>query len=323
MRAWQMTQYGPPESMAIVELPRPEPGPRQLLVRVRATSVNPVDWKMASGRYRPFITAPFPFVPGFDVAGEVVACGAEAARFAVGDRVYARLNQRDGGASAEFALINLEVAAKMPDGLSFEQAAAIPLAGMTALQALRDKGGLPLSGASGRVLVIGASGGVGTFAVQIARRAGAEVIGVCSGRNADLVRSLGAHDILDYTKEPDVGRCAPYDIALDCVGAEPFGTFKPHLQRTGVFVSVFPMKLGTQLGTLTTRLRPGPRCFAHRLTSRAEDLDVLSGLVAEGALRSVVAQTFPFTALPDAHRASMSGRTAGKIVVAGLEDGAP
>ena len=317
MRAWMYTSYGGPDDMKIVELPRPEPGPSQLLVRVRATSVNPIDWKMASGMFRPLVRTLFPLIPGYDVAGEVVALGAEATRFAVCDRVYARLDTKNGGASAEFVLVNLTVAAHMPEGFSFEDAAAVPLAGMTALQGLRDSCGMALSGYAGRVLVVGGSGGVGSYAVQIAAAAGATVVGVCSGRNADLVRSLGASEIIDYTTEDGFGRLAPYDIVYDCVGSTPFSGFKPHMQRSGTFVTAFPVQRGTQIALLTSAILPGPRCKAIRLETNAADLEILSDMVRAGRLRSVIDRVYPFEELPAAHKASIAGRARGKIVVLG------
>lgn len=317
MRAWQYTTYGGPDDMKQVELARPEPGPRQLLVRVRATSVNPIDWKMASGMFRPVVRTRFPLVPGFDVAGEVVERGAEAQDFQVGERVYARLDDPQGGASAEYTLVNLTVAARIPEGLSFEDAAAMPLAGMTALQGLRDTCGMPLQGYKGRVLVVGASGGVGTYAVQIAARAGAEVVGVCSGRNAELARSLGCADVIDYTTEQGVGRKAPYDIVYDCVGSQPFSYFKPHMQRNATFVTAFPVQRGTQIALLTSMILPGPACKAIRLRTNAADLEILSGMVREGTLRSVIDRVYPFDELPAAHHASVAGRARGKIVVLG------
>ncbi|MFO0626169.1 MAG: NAD(P)-dependent alcohol dehydrogenase [Polyangiales bacterium] len=196
---------------------RPTPAAGQLLVRVHATSVNPVDWKMASGAF-PFNLVPpaLPYVPGFDVAGEVERAAGD---FAVGDKVFVRKTERGGGASAELAVCDAAVAAKMPEGMSFHDAAAIPLAGMTALQGLRDGTRLPMSGAEGwRVLVVGASGGVGHFATQLARDAGAHVTGVCSARNAELVTSLGAHAVIDYAREGAWNADGNFDAILDCVG---------------------------------------------------------------------------------------------------------
>ncbi len=317
MQTWQHSTYGGPDDLRCVDTPRPSPGPNELLVRVRASSVNPVDWKLASGMFRPLVRTRFPFVPGFDVAGEVVERGPGAEGFAVGEGVYARLDTPNGGASAEFCRMSLAVAARVPEQLSYEEAAAIPLAAMTALQGLRDDAGMTLQGYSGRVLVVGASGGVGTYAVQIARRAGAEVVGVCSGRNADLVRSLGAQEIIDYQQEATPARLAPYDIVLDCVGSEPFQRYKPHMKRGGTFVTAFPVQRGTQIGLLTSLILPGPRCKAVALKTNAADLEILSQMVREGALRSVIDHVYPFEQLPEAHRASMAGRARGKIVVLG------
>lgn len=226
MRAMVLDRYGDTPHPA--ELPTPVPGAGQLLVRVRATSVNPIDWKQASGKMRLFIPATFPFVPGYDLAGDVVAVGAGVSDLSVGMRVHTRLSGGGGGASAELVLAGIDVARPVPAGMDYAEAAGMPLAGMTALQGLRDVLGMPMMGARERVLVVGASGGVGHFAVQIAREMGAHVVGVCSGKNAALVKELGAHEVVDYTQADAYAGQAPFDAILDCVGGSP-GAFTPRL----------------------------------------------------------------------------------------------
>ena len=186
MRAMVLDSYGLAPHLA--ELSAPMPGPREVLVRVRATSINPIDWKQGSGEGRPIIRAKFPrFIPGYDLAGEIESVGPGVTSFTRGQRVHTRLSGTRGGASAELVVAGLDVLQPIPEGTDFAQAAGLPLAGMTALQGLRDACRLPMQGATQRVMIIGASGGVGHLAVQIARLTGATVVGVCSARNVKPV----------------------------------------------------------------------------------------------------------------------------------------
>jgi NADPH:quinone reductase-like Zn-dependent oxidoreductase len=311
MRAMVYSTYGGPERLEMVELPRPAPAAGQVLVRVLTSSVNPVDWKVASGKYRLILPVKMPHVPGIDLAGEVVETGPGVTAFSTGDLVHARLSGR-GGTSAEFAVAGVDVAVKVPEGMDPGQAAGLPLAGLTALQGLRDRAGMPLSGARERVLVVGASGGVGHLAVQIARAAGATVVGVCSGRNAQLVTELGAHEVIDYTR-PDAYRGqAPFDIILDCVGGSPYN-WLPRLGPGGRFASVLPgpsVFLREALNPLT-----GKKVRTVMLKTNAPDLAILDGLFAAGKLRVVIDSRFPLADLPRAWERSKSGRAAGKIVI--------
>jgi NADPH:quinone reductase-like Zn-dependent oxidoreductase len=307
-----LRRYGGPDALERVELPRPEPAAEQVLVRVATAAVNPVDWKMASGAYRLLLPVTFPWVPGFDVAGEVVALGPGVTAFAVGDRVHARLRKNEGGASAEYTVAGVGVTARMPAGMDFAQAAGLPLAGMTALQGLRDEAGLSMTGSRDRVLIVGASGGVGHLAVQLARAAGASVVGVCSARNAERVADLGAHEVLDYARpEPYRGQ-QPFDVVLDCVGGPP-SAWTPLLAPGGRFASVVP---GPSV-FLRSWLNPvsGRKVRPVLLEPNAADLRALDALAAEGKLRVVVDSRFPLEALGAAWARSIAGRVVGKVVL--------
>jgi NADPH:quinone reductase-like Zn-dependent oxidoreductase len=251
-------------------------------------------------------------VPGFDVAGEVVALGPGVTDFAVGDRVHARLQKNEGGASAAYTVAGVGVTARMPAGMDFAQAAGLPLAGMTALQALRDEAGLSMTGSGARVLIVGASGGVGHLAVQLARAAGATVVGVCSARNAALVADLGAHEVIDYTRPDPYRGQPPFDVILDCVGGSPF-PWTPRLAPGGRFASVVPgpsVFLRGWLNPVTGRkVRP------VLLNPNAADLQALDALAAQGTLRVVVDSRYPLDALGAAWTRSIAGRAVGKIVV--------
>lgn len=312
MRAILYRAYGGPERLEMADIPRPAPGEGQVLVRVLASSVNPVDWKAASGKLRLIMPVKRPAVPGLDVAGEVVEIGPGAGEFAIGDRIHARIEGKPGKASAEYAVVGVDMAAKIPAGMDPGEAAGLPLAGITALQGLRDRAGMPLTGAKERVLVVGASGGVGHFAVQIARAAGATVVGVCSGRNAGLVSKLGAHEVIDYTRADAYAGHAPFDIVLDCVGGSP-SPWLPRLGPGGRFASCMPgpaVFLRSALNPFT-----GKKVRAVMLKANAADLRILDRLVEAGQLRVVIDSRFPLADLRAAWERSMSGRATGKIVV--------
>jgi NADPH:quinone reductase-like Zn-dependent oxidoreductase len=311
MRALVLDAYG--LSPHVAELPVPSPGAGQVRVRVRATAINPIDWKQASGKFRPILGARFPaFVPGYDLAGEVDAAGAGVTGFNPGQRVHARLSGTAAGANAEYVLAGVDALQHLPDNVDFAAGAGLPLAGMTALQGLRDVCGMPLSGASGRVLVVGASGGVGHFAVQLARHAGAHVTGVCSGRNAGLVQRLGAHAVVDYTQAGAWQGVAPFDVILDCVGV-PVGEYLARLVPGGCFASCLPSPSVFAHGLLNA-VR-GKRVLPVLLKSNAVDLGVLDGLAAAGKLEVVVDSRFPAEQLAAAWERSRTGRAVGKIIV--------
>ena len=313
MKTARYRAYGSPDNIEIADAPDPTPAAGQLVVKVHATSVNPVDWKIAQGEFPMNLMKPgLPYVPGHDVAGTVEhAAGA----FKVGDRVFARIPGRRGGCSAERVAFDASAAAKMPDAMTWNDGAAIPLAGLTALQALRDYAKMPLSGASGlRVLVVGASGGVGHFGVQIAKCAGAHVTGVSSGRNTELVRSLGADAVIDYTKTKTFNEGGDFDIILDCVGGESPSRFTPWLKKGGTFVCCMPGP-AVILRQLTSSLGLGARVRAVMMHPDAEGLAWMAGHYEAKRLRVQIDEVFPLDRLADAHRKSIEGRARGKIVV--------
>ncbi len=324
MRAMQMQNYGGPEALGLVDVSTPAPAAGQLLVRVHCASVNPVDWKRASGSLRFIMPVKFPSVPGYDIAGEVVSVGSGVAGFAPGMRVHARIPDLSAGASAEFAVVAAHAVAVMPEGMTFADAAALPLAGMTALQALRDGAGLhagsalsPRSGLSAskarqRVLVVGASGGVGHLGVQVAKAAGAWVSGVCSGRNVAWVQALGADEVLDYTRSDAFAGVAAFDTVLDCVAGNP-GPWLKLMQPDAHYVSVIPGP-GTFIWPLLhpfSRRRVKP----WMLKSNGDDLRALDALWVQGKLRVAIDRRFGLADLGAAWQRSMSDRAVGKIVI--------
>ena len=317
MRAMVYRSYCGPEKLEPMELDTPTPKMGALSIRVRAASVNPVDWKKASGMLRLIQPASFPIVPGYDVAGEVMGLGPGVSGFSIGDRVHARIKESKGGACAEIAVAGVDVTCPIPTGMGFAEAAALPLAGMTALQGLRDGGKLG-SGKLGtndpgkRVLVVGASGGVGHIAVQVARAWGAHVVGVCSSRNVALVRELGAHEVIDYTKDDAFAGQAPFDIILDCVGG-PMGTWLAMLTPKGHYASCLPGPAVIARSALN--LACARQVTAVILRPRAADLALLDGLFESGKLRVVIDSRFPLEKLADAWTRSITGRAAGKVVI--------
>jgi NADPH:quinone reductase-like Zn-dependent oxidoreductase len=311
MKAMQYRNYGTPDQLQPAEVPTPRPGPTQLLVRVLAASVNPVDWKLHNGQYRRIMPVRFPSIPGFDLAGEVTEVGGQVTRFKPGDRIFAMLDRRPGGTSAEYAAVGERAAARMPANLAPHEAAAVPLAGLTALQCLRDLGRI----ASGkRVLIIGASGGVGHLAVQIAKSYGANVTAVCSGRNAELMLRLGADRTIDYTQTPDLRGPQPYDLVLDLIVHSPLRRLLALLAADGIYVSSLPSASRIAAAFLLPFVSRR-RVRIAGVKPRGADLDDLSRLCEAGKLRPVIDRTFELKALAAAHAYSQQGRTVGKVVI--------
>lgn len=312
--------YGSADVLAFVPVEKRAPRGDEILVRIVAAGVNPLDWHYLRGepyfmRLGAGIGAPVDQRIGVDFAGVVEAVGADVTRFQPGDRVFGG----GKGAFAEYVIVNEDrPVAPIPDGVSFADAAALPVAAVTALQALRDHGRV---GPGDKVLINGASGGVGTFAVQLAKTMGAEVHGVCSTRNVDLVRSLGADRVFDYRNENYTTGDEQYDVIVDMVGNHTVGKNQRVLKPDGRLVIVGGPK-GNWIAPLLRPLEALLRSpFASQEMSmmlaelRAEDLAELAELVATGEVRPVLDYSFPLEEAADAIRYSETGRARGKILI--------
>lgn len=312
MKAVFINQYGSAQVLQYGDIETPVLKRDQLLVKVYASSVNPVDWKIRAGQLQFLTGYKFPLVLGFDVAGEVIEVGESVTRFQTGDKIYAYLDSLPGGAYAEYAVVSERVACLKPDTMSYEQAAAVPLAATTALQALRDLGQI-LPGH--KVLINGASGGVGSYAVQIAKAFNAEVTAVCSTRNVELVQSLGADRIIDYTVQDFTKDTSVYDIIFDAVGKQSFSSCKNSLNPNGVYVTTLPDP-DSVVQSVLSFLVPGKKSKLIVAQSSGQDLAYLKELIEAGKMRSIIEHTYPLSELAAAHAASEQGHVVGKLAIA-------
>ena len=320
MQAVTYQCYGSPEVLEIGAVEKPVPGPDQVLVRVHAAAVNPLDWHYMRGSPYPMrlmsgIGRPADTRLGVDFAGIVEAVGEAVSRFEPGDEVFGGAR----GSFAEYVVVRETAAiAKKPANVSFEEAASVPIAAITALQAIRDYGQLE---AGQKVLINGASGGVGTFAVQIAKSMGAEVTGVCSTRNVDMVRSIGADHVIDYKKENYTQGNRRYDLILDMVGNHPLRQNLRALEPNGRLVLVGggkgdwiePLKGPLKARLLDPFAEQGIVSMLARLD--ADDIGALAGLMENGAVRPVIDKHFSLQQVPAALEYSETGRARGKIVI--------
>jgi len=314
MKAFISEKYGPPEMLRMAEVEMPVPVADEALVKVLAVSVNPADWHTIRGkplfsRATLGLLRPKHRIPGGDIAGRVEAVGSNVAQFEPGDEVYANLLDHGLGGFAQYVSVPVEVMSRKPANLSFEEAAAVPMAAVTALQGLRHHGEIQ---AGHKVLINGASGGIGTFAVQIAKAYGSEVTGVTSTRNLDLVDSLGADHVLDYTTTDIFGDGRRYDLILDTIGNLSVRDLKRALTEGGK-AAVVGFTSVTNL--ISVSLRGGKdiaQVSAHVTTT---DLENLSNLIEAGKVRPQIDRRYPFTEIPEAIAYLEQGHARGKVVV--------
>jgi NADPH:quinone reductase-like Zn-dependent oxidoreductase len=315
MKAIIQDEYGPPDVLELRDVDKPTVDEDEVLVRVRAAAVNPADSHLLRGTPRIMrlgfgLRRPKNGIRGADVAGEVVAVGKDVAQLRPGDEVFGVCN----GAFAEYAPAKEGKLAAKPEGLTLEQAAAVPLAALAALQALRDVGRVQRDQ---RVLINGASGGVGTFAVQIAKAMGAQVTGVCSSRNVDMVRSIGADQVIDYTQEDFTRSGQLYDFILDNAGNHALSDLRRVLTPTGTLI---PNNGDAGLGPfvraalLSMFVRQKLRPFLSKESRK--DLLALKELIESGKVKPVIDRTYPLSEVPQAIRYLEEGHARGKIVIA-------
>lgn len=307
----QFNGYGGPEKLRLTEVPRPSPGRNQLLIRLSASSINPIDWKLHSGILRWVKPLRFPSTPCFDFAGTISQTGHDVTGWATGDRVFGMLPINGLGAAAEYVAVDSGYVWRLPDGLDFESMAGLPLAGMTALQALRDQGQLK---PGQKLLVIGAAGGVGHYAVQIGRRLGARVTALCGDRNLTFCHEIGAETVLDYTQENPSLVKEDFDVVLDCAGHVPFSRWQPALGREGFYVALLP-SLSLGLAALQLKLFSRQRIRVTLVRAQPADLAWLANQALAGELKTVIDEVFPLEKLSDALEKSRAGHARGKIIL--------
>ncbi|MDB9313962.1 NAD(P)-dependent alcohol dehydrogenase [Spirulina sp. CS-785/01] len=313
MKAITISQYGSPDVLDYGEVEKPQVTENELLVRVKGSSVNPIDWKIREGQLKILTGSKFPLYLGLDLSGVVEAVGEKVTRFQPGDEVYASLtvNPKQKGTYGEYTTIAESLVAPKPSPLSYTEAATVPLAALTALQGLKDKGKVQ---EGQRVLINGASGGVGSFAVQIAKALGAQVTGVCSTRNLDTVKSLGADQVIDYTTTNFWQGSQRYDCVFDAVAMTSFWRCWRVLTPQGHYVTTLPMPDSLILGAIAQFL-PFQKAEIIFYQANGQDLDILKGWIEKGQIRPLIDRTYPLSEIAAAHRHSESGHTVGKIAL--------
>mgnify|MGYP005750336665 CR=1 FL=1 len=312
MKAIYYNKYGDADVLQYGEQPKPEIEDDQLLVRVHAASVNPVDWKIRQGKLMPVSGVSFPQIPGRDIAGEVVEVGKDVIGFVPGDKVFGMIDHALGGAYAAYAVLSERVAAPMPENLNYNQAAAVPLAALTALQGLRDKGELE---AGERVLINGASSGVGSFAVQLAKVLGAgEVTGVCGPDHIELVRKLGADRVLNYKEEDFTDEEDRYDLIFDAVAKSTYLDCKGSLRHNGRYVTTVPDPKDIALGYAFS-VFSDKKLSTMLVKDRGSDLRQLKEWIEAKKVKPLIDREYPLSQAAEAHRYSQEGHAAGKIIL--------
>ncbi|MDX2141623.1 MAG: NAD(P)-dependent alcohol dehydrogenase [Chloroflexota bacterium] len=315
MKAMIYTQYGSADVIRAAQMAQPTPKDNEVLIKIHAASINSADYRLMHGQ--PFMVRfvyglfkPRHPILGSDIAGRIEAVGRAVTQFKVGDEVYGDLSNAGLGGFAEYVCAPESVIVRKPKSLSFEEAAAVPMAAITALQGVRDKGQVRVGQ---RVAINGASGGVGTFAVQIAKGLGAHVTAICSTRNVEAVRALGADDVIDYTQTDFTASGQHYDAIVGVNGYHPLAHYKRALTANGVYVMVggsdaqiFQALTGSILSKQVQSLMVKPN---------AADLEYMTALLESGKVRPIIERCYPLTELADAMRYVESGHARGKVVM--------
>lgn len=322
MRAVVYTEYGPPEVLRLEEVEKPTPKDDEVLVKVHAAAANPLDWHLMRGtpffvRFESGFPKPKNTILGADIAGRVEAVGSKATQFQPGDEVFGEVSGNGLGGFAEYVCAREDALALKPSNLSFEEAAAVPVAAVTALQGLRDKGRIR---PGQKVLINGASGGVGTFAVQLAKHFGADVTGVCSTRNLDMVSLLGADRVVDYTREDFTRTGQPYDLILDAVGNRSVSDYERALGPQGRCVVVGFTTLShllrvASLGAWVSRRGRKKVGLMGTAKPNQKDLVFIKELLEAGKVAPVIDRTYPLNETAEAIGYLEEGHARGKVVI--------
>jgi NADPH:quinone reductase-like Zn-dependent oxidoreductase len=309
MKAVIIRKYGGPEVLEIADVPAPPAKDDEVVIAVRASSVNPVDWLVRDGRATSFVKVTFPVILGCDLAGTVVEVGKHAKRFTVGDAVFAMMPQ-DWGAHAERVALSERLVQKKPAAITMEEAAALGTVSLTALKGLRKHAGVK---AGQRIVINGGSSSVGMAAIQIAKALGAHVTAVCSAASFELVRGIGADELIDYKTKDFTTGDEKFDVVFDCVGSAPYGKCKRVLDGARVHVTTMPT-VGTFLRQFLNPIL-GAKVFALLTTGDGDELAFIKSLVEAGKMKIVIDKVFPVADVAKAQEYSKAGRAKGKIVL--------
>ncbi|PSR94949.1 Quinone-oxidoreductase [Actinidia chinensis var. chinensis] len=322
MHAVQYDYYGGgPAGLKHVEVPVPVPQMDEVLLKVEAASINPFDWKVQKGLLRPLLPRKFPHIPTIDIAGEVADVGSGVRNFKAGDKVVAILNAVNGGGLADFAVAKENLTVPRPPEVSAAEGAALPVAALTAHLALTQSAGVKLdrSGPRKNILVTAASGGVGHYAVQLAKLGNTHVTATCGARNMDFVKSLGADEVVDYKSPDGAALKSPsgrkYDAVIHGATGIPWSTFEPNLSENGKVIDLTPGVSSFMTFALKKLTFSKKQLFPLLLIPKGENLDYVVKLVKEGKLKTVIDSKYPLSKAEDAWAKSINGHATGKIIV--------
>ncbi|MBA0732389.1 hypothetical protein Gogos_016486 [Gossypium gossypioides] len=322
MHALQYNSYGGGAAgLKHVEVPIPTPNKGEILLKLEATSLNPVDWKIQKGMLRPFLPRKFPYIPATDVAGEVVKVGPGVTNYKAGDKVVSMLHHFTGGGLAEYAVAKENLTVARPPEVSAAEGAGLPVAGLTAHQALTQSAGVKLDGSGQQVnlLITAASGGVGQYAVQLAKLGNTHVTATCGARNLDFVKSLGADEVLDYKTPDGAALKSPsgrkYDAVIHCAMGIPWSTFEPNLSSNGKVIDITPGPSALLTFAMKKLTFSKKNLVPLLLTPKKENLEYLVNLVKDKKLKTVIDSKHPLSKAEEAWAKSIDGHATGKIIV--------
>jgi len=310
MKAVVYNKYGPPDVLEIVELEKPIIKNNEILVKANATSVNPVDWKIRNGSLKILTGKNFPKGLGGDVAGKIVKVGDNVSGFKIGDEVYGKVGGLKGNTHAEFVVAKSEDLTKKPQNIDFSTAATVPLAALTAYQALVTIGDLK---ENSKVLINGCTGGVGHFAVQIAKALGANVTGVCSSKNVAVAKKLGSDEVIDYTKNNVTSGKVKYDIFFDAVANQSYKEVKSILNKGGTYITTLPSV--SVVLTPITGLFSSKKAKMINVKSNPRDLQLITNMIENSKVKPIIAKIYQLKDIQEAHRYSETGRVVGKLAI--------